>query len=185
MELTLVSRKLGNKSEVKKIRRQGDIPAILYSKGEKGKPIVVNGNAFLKSLNQIEKGTLSSKVFFLEIEGKKIKAIIKDIHYAITSYAIIHLDFQELYDDIPITLNIPVKFLNTVECAGVKLGGVLRQLLRQVKVSCLPGHIPDRFNFDVRDLVLGQSLKLNTLKVPNGVEVITKLNEVVVTVAKK
>ncbi|MCC5831893.1 MAG: 50S ribosomal protein L25/general stress protein Ctc [Chlamydiales bacterium] len=185
MELTVSGRQPGKKSEIKKIRREGHIPAILYSKGEKGREIVVDGNAFLKVLNQIEKGTLSSVVFTLNLDGNSVKAIIKDIQYAVTSYDIVHLDFEQLHDDVPVTLNIPLKFLNAVECAGVKLGGVLRQVIRQVKVRCLPKDIPDRFNLDVRDLTMGQSLKLNKLQIPSGVTPVTGLNEVAVVVAKK
>jgi large subunit ribosomal protein L25 len=185
MELTVSSRQSRKKSETKKIRREGNIPAVIYSKGEKGKEIVVDGNAFLKALNQIEKGTLSSKVFTLKADGKSVKAIIKDIQYAVTSYDIIHLDFEELHEDVPVTLNIPVKFLNVVECAGIKLGGVLRQVVRQVKVRCLPKDIPERFNLDVRDLALGQSIKLNKLQIPSGVRPIIDLNEVAVVIAKK
>ncbi len=185
MELTVAGRQSGKKAETNKIRREGNIPAVLYSKGEKGKDVVVNGNEFLKSLNQIEKGTLSSQVFTLKLDGKPVRAIVKDIQYAVTSYDILHLDFEELHEDVPVTLNIPIKFLNAVECAGVKLGGVLRQVIRQVKVRCLPKDIPDRFNLDVRDLLMGQSLRLKKLEIPSGVKPVIDLNEVAVVVAKK
>lgn len=185
MELTIVGRTPGKKSETKKIRREGNIPAILYSKGEKGREIIVDGIEFRKVLNNIESGTLSSTLFTLNLDGKPVKAIVKAIQYAVTSYDVIHLDFEELHEAIPVTLNIPVKFLNAVECAGVKLGGVLRQVVRSVKVRCLPKDIPDRFDLDVGDLILGQSLKLNKLEIPSGVRPMIELNEVAVVVARK
>lgn len=185
MELTVASRTAGKKAETKKIRREGNIPAILYSKGEKGQDVVVNGIDFKKVMNKVEQGTLSSVVFDLTVDGKKVKAIVKDIQYAVTTYDILHIDFAQLHDKVPVTLNIPLKFLNAVECAGVKLGGVLRQVIRHVKVTCLPKDIPARFNLDVRDLVMGQSVKLSALEIPAGVKPITRLNEVAVVVAKK
>ncbi len=185
MELNVTGRVTGKKSEIKNIRREGNIPAVFYSKGEKGKEIIVDGTEFQKVINKTEKGTLSSTVFNLKLDGKSIKAIVKDIQYAVTTYNVLHIDFAELHDDVPVTLNIPIKFLNAVECAGVKLGGVLRQVVRYVKVCCLPKDIPDRFNLDVRDLVMGQSLKLSTVKMPSGVTPITNMNEIAVIVAKK
>ncbi len=185
MELTVAARTAGKKSEAKKIRREGNIPAVLYSKGEKGKEVIVDGNAFKKGLNKIKKGTLSSKVFTLTVDGKKVKAIIKDIQYAVTTYNILHIDFEELHKDAPVTLNIPLTFTNAIECAGVKLGGVLRQVIRHVKVRCSPNDIPDQFSIDVRDLVVGQSVRLNKLKIPKGVTPVIDLKEVAVLVAKK
>ena len=72
MKLTFATRS-AKKSETKKIRREGKIPAILYSKGEKGREIVVDGIAFKKILNTTPTGTLSSKIFTLENGGKTSK----------------------------------------------------------------------------------------------------------------
>ncbi len=185
MELTVARRAAGKKAETKQIRREGNIPAVLYSKGEKGQEVTVDGGEFQKILNKIEPGTLSSKVFTLTVDGKPVKAIIKDIQYTVTTYDVIHIDFEQLHEDVPVKLNIPVKFLNAVECAGVKLGGVIRQVIRYVKVICLPKDIPAQFNLDIRDLVIGQSVKLNKIEIPSGVTPITKLNEVVVVIARK
>lgn len=185
MELTLTPRKAGKKSEIRKIRSAGNIPAILYSKGEKGQEFTVDGIAFKKILKTIVPGTLSSKVFTLQIEGKSTRAIIKDIQYAITTYEPLHIDFEELHENIPVTINIPVKLANTVECAGVKLGGVIRQNIRYVKVCCLPKDIPDQFDLDVGDMLLGQSRKLNKLKIPSEIRPITNLNEVAAVISRK
>ena len=140
MKLTVTTRS-AKKAETKKLRREGKIPAILYSKGEKGKEMVVDGTAFKKILNTTPTGTLSSKVFLLEGLGKTLKAVIKDIQYNITNYDVIHIDFEELHEDKPVTLNIPLVCVNTVDCVGVKLGGVIRQVIRQVRVTCLPKDI--------------------------------------------
>ncbi len=54
-------------------------------------------------------------------------------------------------------VNVPIQLVGTADCAGVKLGGFLRQVIRSLKVSCLPKHIPQEFTFDVRDLNIAQS----------------------------
>ncbi len=185
MDLTVKTRQKSTKSTLKAMRREKNIPGIIYSKGSKGLEVEVDGIAFQKVLNTLEKGTLSSCVFDLDIEGKKIKAIIKEIQYHPTTYQVIHLDFEELHDEVPVTLNIPIQFVNALDCTGVKLGGVLRQVMRKLKVRCLPKDIPSHFELDVLDLKMGQSLKLNKIKIPSGVQPLMDLKELVVVVAKR
>lgn len=185
MELTVDKRAVGKKSATKQIRREGNIPAIFYSKGEKGVEIIVNGIAFKKILNTIEKGTLSSKVITLLIDGKQTRVIVKEIQYHPTTYNILHIDFEQLHEELLVTLNIPVVCMNAMDCAGVKLGGVIRQVIRKLKVTCLPKDIPAQFEFDVRELLMGQALKLNELKIPSTVRPRMDLKEVAVVIAKK
>lgn len=182
MQLTVKSRQERN---TKKIRREGQIPAVLYSKGHEGKNIQLDANDFKKILNQVPKGTLSSKIFELELDGKKMKALVKDIQYHVTTYDILHLDFVELHEDVEVKLNIPLLLKHTVDCEGVKLGGVLRQVIRQVKVKAKPKQIPDSFEIDVKRMQLGQSKRLSEIKMPEGVTPVDNLHNVAVTVARR
>lgn len=185
MKLAVTKRTEEKKSELGRLRREGGIPAILYSKGEEGRKLVVSGNAFKKMLAKFPKGTLSSKVFILVLDGQEIKALVKDIQYRVTTYDIIHLDFEQLHDDCEVTLNIPITCTGVVDCVGVKLGGVLRQVIRQVRVRTLPKNLPDEFTLDVRDLGLGQSRRLRDLAIPSGVRPISDLKEVAVVVSRR
>lgn len=185
MKLTVTRRSAGKKTENKQIRREGNVPAVLYSKGEKGQEIVVDGIAFKKILNATPTGTLSSKIFHLDFDGKTVKAIVKDIQYNITNYNVIHLDFEQLHDEHPVTVKIPLRCINVADCAGVKLGGVVRQVVRHVPVVCLPKDIPSEFEVDVRDLALGQMMKLSALKIPQGVRPTISLKEVAIVIARK
>jgi large subunit ribosomal protein L25 len=185
MKLTVAKRTAKTKSETRNIRREGKIPAILYSKREPGKEIVVDSISFRKILNTTPTGTLSSKIFTLDLEGQAIKAIVKDIQYNITTYDVIHIDFEQLHDDLPVTLNIPLRCINAVNCVGVKLGGVVRQVVRQVKVTCLPKHIPEEFEIDILDLNVGQMKKLQDLEIPEGVRPVGSFKGVAVIIARK
>lgn len=185
MKLTITRRSAGKKTENKQIRREGNIPAILYSKGEKGEEVVVDGIAFKKVLNTTPTGTLSSKIFQLDLDGKTIKALVKDIQYNVTTYDVIHLDLEQLHDDHPVSVKIPVRCVNVADCVGVKLGGVVRQVVRHLPVVCLPSNIPEDLEADVRDLNLGQMLKLSALKIPEGVRPTMSLKEVAVVIARK
>ncbi len=185
MKLKVAHRSAERKSDAKKLRREGNIPAILYSKGEKGKDIVVDGIEFKKILNTIQPGTLSSKVFSLEIDGKEVKALLKDIQYHVTTYNVLHLDFTELHDDIEINVKIPIVCTGAMDCAGVKLGGVLRQVIRHLKVRTLPKNIPDAFEIGVKNLGLGQTKRLSDIKLPSNVSPIGSLEEVAVVIGRR
>lgn len=185
MELTVTRRKDKKKSDTKQIRRDGNIPAIVYSKGQKGEEIVIDGNAFKKYLNCLEKGTLSSQVFSLNFGKEKCEAIIKEIQYNVITYDPSHIDFERLHDDVRVILNVPIKVVKAVDCVGVKLGGLVKQVVRYVKVCCLPKDIPGFFEFDVADLTLGQSKKLSDLNMPVGVKPLVDLNVIAVSVARK
>ena len=185
MELNATNRPAGKKAALKQLRREGQVPAVLYSKGEKGAEITIDGREFKKILNTVPTGTLSSKVFTLHIEGKKVQAILKDIQYNIVTYDVIHLDFEELHADVPVNLNIPILCINVADCVGVKQGGNLRQVVDRIRVTCLPKDIPTQFEVDVRDLHMGQGKKLSTLKIPSGVRPKGSLNEMAVVVARR
>ena len=182
MQLSVKSREERNN---KKLRREGMLPAILYSQGNKGEVITVETNEFKKILNVTQTGTLSSKIFDLDLGGKKRRAIVKEIQYHVTTYDVLHIDFEEIFDDVPVTLNIPVLCLNAVDCAGVKLGGVLRHVIRKMKVKALPRHIPDAFEIDVREMQMGHTTRLSDLTIPEGVKPVVDLDNVAVLIARK
>ena len=185
MKLTITKREGKNKSAVKQIRRDGNVPAILYSAGKPCENIVVNGTEFSTVLREMKPGRLSTTIFSLEMDGKKRRAIVKDIQYQLTTYVVSHLDFEELFDDVLVNVKVPISCTGGADCAGVKLGGFLRQVIRFVKVQCLPKKIPTEFFVDVRNLGIRQTKRLSDLALPEGVKPLASLEEVVVVVAKR
>ena len=185
MELKASPRAGNNKTSSKVIRREGNIPAILYAQGKEGENIAVGAIEFKKILNKIVPGTLSTTIFHLDLGGKKRKAVLKEIQYNITTYDVSHLDFIELIDNVPVELKVPIQCTNVMDCVGVKLGGSVRQVVRTVKVRCLPKDIPAAFEVDVRDMNVGQEKKLSEIAMPHGVQPLMDTNTVAVAIAKK
>ncbi len=185
MELKAKTRGAKNKTESKVLRREGNIPAVLYAGGKAGENIAVGGIEFKKILNQIEPGTLSTTIFTLDIGGKKKRAILKDIQYHVTTYSVSHLDFAELVEGHPVEIKVPIQCTGVVDCIGVKLGGNLRQVIRTVDVRCLPKDIPQKFEVDVRDMNIGQAIKLSQVKMPAGVQPLMDTNCVAVAITKR
>jgi large subunit ribosomal protein L25 len=185
MKLTVKERASERKSDAKKIRRAGDIPAVVYAAGQASETVMVAGEEFRAALRKITQGMLPTTVFELtRSSGAPVKALVKDIQYHRTSYQIVHLDFQVLLDNQPVHVKIPVECVGQAECAGIKLGGFLRQVLRTIEVECLPKDIPSKFLLDVRELSIFESKKISDLTVPEGIRVIGNQKNIVAIIAK-
>ncbi len=184
MELTINKREILKKSETKKLRNSGYIPANLYSSEGENKNVFVSKAEMEKILRNHPKGRLSSLVFNLKIDGKKQKAILKDIQYHSTSYDIIHMDFLLVSEKGKVTVNVPIECIGINECQGIKLGGTLRQVFRSLKVRCLIKDLPEVFEVNVKDLGVMDSKKLKDLSIPAGVTPLQKMEQVAVIIAK-
>ena len=185
MKLTVTKRPGTRKSEAKEIRRKGNIPAILYSAGKPCENIEIEGTQFKTILREIKAGRLSTTKFVLDQDGKERYAIVKDIQYHPTTYQILHLDFEELIEKNLVNVKVPILCVGMAECSGIKLGGFLRQVIRTVKVECLPQDMPTEFVIDVRDLGIRQSKRLRDLAFPKNVRPLARVEEVVVVIAKR
>lgn len=184
MKLEVHKRETGKKGIANKLRRDGYIPAILYGFNQAGAPIHVKADEITAVLRNMRPGLLSTTVFELHEGAAKKKAIVKDVQYHVASYEIVHIDFMQIAEDKPVTLNVPVRMLGSADCIGVKLGGFLRQVVRSVKVSCLPKDIPQELTLDVAALNVGESKTLADIGISSKVRLLTK-NGVAVIVGKK
>ncbi|MBI3236630.1 MAG: 50S ribosomal protein L25 [Chlamydiales bacterium] len=146
---------------------------------------MVDGAEFSAILRGVLPGRLPTTVFTLNDGKKEKKAIIKDIQYHLTTYRVSHIDFEELLENIPVSVKVPVNCVGVAECAGVKLGGFLRQIVRHVKFECLPGQIPAEFLVNVADLGIRQTKRLKDIAMPQGVRPLVAPNEVIVVIAKR
>jgi large subunit ribosomal protein L25 len=184
-EIPIWPRTLEKKSEAKRLRREGMIPAIVYSRG-KDEAIYLLKADFEAVIRSLKPGFLPTTIFLLkDSSGKARKAIVKDIQYKVTNYEVIHLDFQELHASDVIDVNVPIECLNQMDCVGVKAGGYLRQLIRHLKVRCLPEDLPSHFEVSVKELGLGQVYRVADISLTAKVNTLVKSREIVVTVAKR
>lgn len=186
MKLQVTKRAATQKSEAKKLRREGFIPAVLYVRNNAGETISVKSNEFGAFLRNVKPGHLPTSIFTLVDEtGRERRVIVKDIQYNIVNYNVIHLDFEELLDEHKVNVKIPVEFTGQIECVGIKAGGVLRQVIRHVLVNCYPQHIPNCFVVDIRDLNLKQSKRVSDIKIPETVRPLMNLHEVIGVIVKR
>lgn len=186
VEISIASRQGQSKGEIKRLRREGFIPAVIYSHGKNPESISLPTVDFATVLRNIRSGFLPTTIFTLvDSKGNKRRAIVKDIQYTVTTYDVIHLDFLELHDNQAVALKVPVECTSLVDCVGIKLGGFLRTVMRHLKVKCLPKYIPTHFEIDVKDLNVNQFRKVKDMVIGAGITYLGRPEDVVVSVAKK
>lgn len=185
MKLSVFSRVAGKKSDAKQVRRQGNIPAVLYGGSGAPKNIFIKGSDWLSVLRGVPSQLLATTVFELEEGGQKIKAIVKEVQYHPTTYAVLHVDFVQLVEDRAVVVNVPIQLAGVADCAGVKLGGFIRHVVRSMKVSCLPKDLPQQFVIDVREMGVAEVKRLSDIALPEKIKPLAQLGEVAVLIAKK
>jgi large subunit ribosomal protein L25 len=185
MELTIYKRSDVKKGVTKRLRLLKNIPAIVYGEGKDNESIYLKKSDMEAVLRHIKKGNLSTTVFTLKDESNTFKAIVKEIQYHVTTYEIIHIDFIRLNDDKLVNVKVPIICTGAANCSGIKLGGVLRQVVRSLKVRCYPKNLPEEFYIDVSKLVLNDSVRLKQIQMPKGVTPLAQMEEVAVVIAKR
>ncbi|MFA7410712.1 MAG: 50S ribosomal protein L25 [Tissierellaceae bacterium] len=168
------------KNSIKKLRKDNEIPAVVYSKGAETVHIKVNSSEFSR-VYRLAGGTA---LLELELEGEKIPAIVKDLQRHPVKNEILHIDFQKLNMDEKIKLTIPVVLVNR---DSIRLQpSILMQLLDQVEVECLPAHIPNTADADVQEMDFNTPILVKDLDIAKdeNITVLRDLDDVVCTLAQ-
>lgn len=179
VDLKVKLREEKGKSVSRKLRATGQIPAIFYGEKIKTVPLVVETKDFTAVVHT-EAG--ANVLLNLKIEGlgKNETAIIKDIQRDPLKDSFLHVDFMKIALDEKITTTVPVTVVG--ESPGVKEGGVLQHGLWEIEVEALPADLPEKFEVDVSGLDIGDSLRVSDLLQPKGVEILSGVEETVVSV---
>lgn len=185
MKLTLQKREAGKKGTLSRIRADGDIPAVLYSQKGTTETVRVSGKDYHSAVRVMDQGHLSTTVFEAELDGSKFSAIVKDVHYHPTTYQVLHIDLMKIEAEQEVNVNVPVVCTGVAECAGIKLGGFLRQVRRQIPVRVPANKIPKHFEIDIKNLGMKQSLKTKHISMEKHIRCLFPMEEVVVTIAKR
>ena len=159
---------------------KGMVPGIVYGKGTEPTKIAFENKVLLKLMHT---GAFYSTILDLDIEGKNEKVLPKQLQYHPVTDKLIHFDFLRVQNDTKVTVEVPVEFLNQETCPGLKKGGVLNLVRREVELSCNANNIPDKLQFDLISSEIGDSIKISNIKLPEGVNpTITDRDFVVATV---
>lgn len=157
-------REKGKKSDLKAIRRNGEVPCVIYGGGIENIMFSVEAKA-LKQLTH----TPYSYIINLDLDGKKQLAILHELQFHPLTDNTIHVDFLAVSADKPVTIDVPLHIFGS--CEGVKQGGKLFIEARKLRVSGLPAVIPDVLDVDITNLKLGKQIVAGDLNY-EGVQII-------------
>jgi large subunit ribosomal protein L25 len=162
------AREATGKGGARSLRSKGQIPAVIYGHGRDPQALSLNARDLDKLLGHIQ---AESTVIEVSVGGTTSKTLIREIQRHPIKRQILHVDFQALVAGEKVTVSIPIVLNGIPE--GVRLeGGVLDQTLREIEIEVDPSNIPDHLEYDVTNMVIGDSVHISDLKVPEGVEVL-------------
>jgi large subunit ribosomal protein L25 len=143
------------KKATKALRNAGMVPCVVYG-GEKPLHFSAHELAFRDLVY-----TAAAHTVKVDLGEGKLKAIMQDIQFHPVTDKILHIDFYQIFDDIEITMNIPVKLLGS--SPGVLNGGRLLFRKRKLAIKALPDKLPDFFDIDISKLKIGENISVASL----------------------
>lgn len=176
-------RKRMGKTGVKEVRKEGNVPAILYGKDSEPVALAVNPKE-LKEALKTESGINTLLELKYTDDGNEYKkvSLLREVQMDPISSDPIHLDFQILEMDHEIVVEIPIELEGRP--AGVKEGGVLMENLREIEISCLPNNIPSSIKLNISGLNIGDSIYIKDLTLGEGIVALKEEDEVIVSVVQ-
>ena len=155
------------KGVARKLRQNGEIPAVIYGHGREPQSLTINAREFDRLIKSVAAG---STVIDLDLGGTPARSLIREIQRHPFKKQIMHVDFQEVVAGETITLKCPIVYVGTP--VGVRVdAGILDQILHELTIEALPANIPDHINVDITDMHVGNSLHVSDIVLPAGVKV--------------
>jgi large subunit ribosomal protein L25 len=169
------------KTGARRLRKGGQVPAVVYGHGRESVVLSVESKALRAALH-----THAGMNVLIDLDirangaADKQLVVVKELQRDIFTHDVIHVDFQAISLEESLEAHVPIILVGTPK--GVVDGGVLDQHLREVLVECLPTLIPEHIELDVSELVVGRAIHAGELKIPAGVTLLTQPGEVVAAV---
>ncbi len=177
IRLEVKERELVGSREARRMRRQGLIPGVLYGRSDPH-AISVPERELRRALTG--EGGLNA-ILDVVLEGQKTThpSILKQYQQDPVKGRVIHIDLQEVRLDQPIHATVPVHLIGADDSPGIREGGVLSQVSRDVNVEALPMEIPEHLDLDVSGMEMNDTLRLADLRAPEGVTLLDDPEETV------
>jgi len=167
LTLPAEARERAGKGASRALRREGRVPAVIY--GGKEEPLSIHIEA--KELaRQLGSGHFMNSIVMIDVGGKLVRTLPKDVAMHPVSDRPVHADFLRLSKDAKIQVAVPVVFVNEEESPGLKKGGVLNVVRHELELVCESDKIPDEIQLDVTGLDIGDSIHISHVTLPAGSE---------------
>lgn len=166
LKLAAEMRERAGKGASRAVRRTGRVPAVIYGAGEPATPIHVEEKILVR---QLSTGHFMNSVVEIEIDGKSIRTLPRDVQFHPVSDRPIHVDFFRLTGDATITVQVPVHFVDEDKSPGMKRGAVLNIVRHELQLDCPSNAIPDQIEISLAGRDVGDSIHISAVTLPKGV----------------
>lgn len=179
VSLKVMTRSESGKGPARRARSTGQVPAVLYGRGLDPVSLIVDAKEMTKAL-ATEAGL--NVLINLQVEKDKYFTMLREVQRHPVRGNVLHVDFVKIDRDVKIQADVPIHLVG--ESRGVKEGGVVEHHLWELKVEALPTEVPPTIEVDISGLGIGDHFRVRQIKALEGVEVLTPLEEIVVSVVE-
>ena len=165
LTLTAETRERAGKGASRDLRRNGRVPAVVYGGNEEPLMIHVEEKLLMK---QLMTGHFMNSIVMVELDGKTVRTLPKDVAFHPVNDRPLHVDFLRLSKDAKVEVLVPVVFANEEASPGLKRGGVLNIVRNELELVCEADKIPDEISIDVTGFDVGDSIHISHVKLPAG-----------------
>ncbi|OJY61638.1 MAG: 50S ribosomal protein L25/general stress protein Ctc [Sphingobium sp. 66-54] len=167
LTLSAEARDRAGKGASRALRREGRVPAVIYGNNEEPQTIHVEEKSLAKLLGT---GIFFNSVVTVEVAGKKVRTLPKDVAFHPVTERPLHADFLRVSAHAKVTVNVPARFTNEEASPGLKRGGVLNVVRHELELICDAASIPDEIVIDMTGFDVGEAVHISHVTLPKGAE---------------
>ena len=154
------------KGSARAARRAGMVPAVIYGDKQPALGIELEARVIRKIIH--EPG-IFSRLLNIDVDGKSITVLTRDIQFHPVSDEALHFDFLRVSKSSTVAVAIGVEFINEDKCPGLRIGGVLNVVRHEVELNCPADAIPEKITVDLEGIKVGDSIHISSIELPEGV----------------
>lgn len=167
LTLSAEARDRAGKGASRALRREGRVPAVIYGNNEEPTLVHVEEKILNKMLGT---GHFFNSVVMVEVSGKKVRTLPKDVAFHPVTDRPLHADFLRVSEHAKVNVNVPVHFINEELSPGLKRGGVLNVVRHELELVCDAASIPDQIDVDMTGYDVGEAVHISSVTLPAGAE---------------
>ena len=173
IEVTAFPRTLQGTGASRRLRGSGRVPGVIYGASKPAATVELDQNALLRHLKM---EAFHASILDMTVEGNKERVLLRDFQMHPWRPIVLHVDFQRVDPNKKIHMRVPLHFTNEDVSEGVKTqGGVITHGMTEIEIQCLPDALPEYIEVDLKSMKLNDIFHVNDLKLPEGVEPVSKL----------
>jgi len=161
IRIEAAAREQAGKGAARATRRKGLVPGVIYGAKKEARLIAIDPRVLMKELH---KGGWQSHLYEVAVGDVAERCLMRDVQFHPVTDRPIHVDFQRLAPGARIRVKVPVHFLNEDICPGIKAGGVLNVVRREIEVMADPENVPEAFEVDLAEAQIGAALRWSAVK---------------------